>query len=190
MAPAGLLIDFQRLAAEPTVSAWAALLGSTGTGRPRHTGRPCGRRYRPGCPVRAGPDAARNVGGAATTISNSGRRGHLYVEFDGIGVDPQRLRTAAAALARRHPMLRVEFPPDGTQRIGQRGLPVTVGDLRELDAAGADERLRQLRETKSHQRLDGEVLQLTLTTTRRSDPPARRSRHAGRRRRQLPHLDE
>ena len=38
-----------------------------------------------------------------------GVAGHLYVEFDspatGVGIDPQRLRTAATALARRHPML-------------------------------------------------------------------------------------
>ncbi len=61
---------------------------------------------------------------------------HLYVEFDGAGVDPVRLRDAATKLVARHPMLRVEILPDGTQRISDRGLPVTVFDLRE--AADAD----------------------------------------------------
>ncbi|MFN8228745.1 MAG: amino acid adenylation domain-containing protein [Mycobacterium sp.] len=159
----GLLIDFQRLAAEPTVSAWAALLGST---EPVDPGTPAAHvdaDTDPGAPFALAPMQHAMWVGRNDNQQLGGVAGHLYVEFDGIGVDPQRLRTAAAALARRHPMLRVEFLPDGTQRIGQRGLPVTVGDLRELDAAGADERLRQLRETKSHQRLDGEVLQLTLT---------------------------
>ncbi len=88
---------------------------------------------------------------------------HLYVEFDGAGVDPHRLRDAAAKLVARHPMLRVEILPDGTQRIGDRGLPVTVYDLRELDAEAAEERLETIRHEKSHQLLDGDVLELSLS---------------------------
>ena len=70
---------------------------------------------------------------------------HLYVEFDGAGVDAPRLRAAAAKLAARHPMLRVEILSDGTQRIGGRGLPVTVHDLRQLDSAAADAELDRIR---------------------------------------------
>ncbi len=88
---------------------------------------------------------------------------HLYVEFDGAGVDPERLRVAAAALARRHPMLRVEILPDGTQRITDRTVGVEVVDLRDLDAAAAQQRLEQIRDAKSHQILDGEVLEIALT---------------------------
>ncbi len=88
---------------------------------------------------------------------------HLYVEFDGAGVDPDRLRDAAAKLVARHPMLRVEILPDGTQRIGDRGLPVTVYDLRELDAEAAEQRLETIRHQKSHQLLDGDVLELSLS---------------------------
>ena len=88
---------------------------------------------------------------------------HLYVEFDGAGVDPNRLRDAAAKLVARHPMLRVEILPDGTQRIGDRGLPVTVYDLRELDAEAAEQRLEAIRHEKSHQLLDGDVLELSLS---------------------------
>ena len=72
-----------------------------------------------------------------------GVAGHLYVEFDGAAVDPQRIRQAAAQLAARHPMLRVEFLPDGTQRIGTQPdpLPVAVVDLRGVDDAAVEHRL-------------------------------------------------
>ncbi|AMC51367.1 phenyloxazoline synthase [Mycobacterium tuberculosis variant bovis BCG] len=65
-----------------------------------------------------------------------GVAGHLYVEFDGARVDPDRLRAAATRLALRHPMLRVQFLPDGTQRIppaaGSRDFPISVADLRHV----------------------------------------------------------
>lgn len=88
---------------------------------------------------------------------------HLYVEFDGAGVDPERLAAAAAELAVRHPMLRVEILPDGTQRIGDRDLPVKISDLRALDAEAVEQQLLATREAKSHQLLDGEVLELSLS---------------------------
>ena len=50
-------------------------------------------------------------------------------------------------------MLRVEILPDGTQRIGDRELPVTVYDLRDLDSAAAEQRLDEIRDAKSHQLL-------------------------------------
>lgn len=88
---------------------------------------------------------------------------HLYVEFDGAGVDPDRLRAAAVKLAARHPMLRVEILPDGTQRISDRELPVHVYDLRGLDAAAADEQLEITRDAKSHQLLEVDMLELSLS---------------------------
>ncbi|MEU1280036.1 amino acid adenylation domain-containing protein [Streptomyces sp. NPDC005805] len=54
-----------------------------------------------------------------------------YFEFDGTGVDPDRLGRAAKLLVRRHPMLRARFLPDCRQRIGADSLwpGVTVDDL-------------------------------------------------------------
>ena len=101
-----------------------------------------------------------------------GVAGHLYVEFDGGPIDPDRLRTAAAALARRHPMLRVQFLPDGTQRItALTDSRVCVHDLRELATAAVDQRLAAIRAAKSRQQLDGEVFELTVTLL-----PGQRSR--------------
>ena len=96
-----------------------------------------------------------------------GVAGHLYVEFDGGAIDPERLRQAAAELARRHPMLRVRFLSDGNQQIdpvqGRADFPVTVHDFRELAEHAVQERLDDLRDTKSHQQLDGQVFELTLS---------------------------
>lgn len=60
-------------------------------------------------------------------------------------------------------MLRVEILPDGTQRVGERSLPVTVFDLRDLDLAAAQRRLDEIRDAKSHQMLVDEVLELSLS---------------------------
>ncbi|MFZ0226411.1 MAG: amino acid adenylation domain-containing protein, partial [Mycobacterium sp.] len=91
----------------------------------------------------------------------------LYVEFDGEGIDPERLREAAADLAMRHPMLRVRFRADGTQRIdpvqGRVNFPITVHDFRDLADDVIGQRLTELREAKSHQQLDAQVLELTLS---------------------------
>ena len=98
-----------------------------------------------------------------------GVAGHLYVEFDG-GRNRSRTAyaTAATKLATRHPMLRVTFLSDGTQRIDQASepasFPVTVHDLRDLDSAMSSmQRLAGIREAKSHQQLDGQVFELTLS---------------------------
>jgi mycobactin phenyloxazoline synthetase len=105
--------------------------------------------------------------GRAANQQFGGVAGHLYVEFDGGATDPERLRAAATALALRHPMLRVRFSPDGTQRIPSADecadFPVAVEDLRHLDADRVGQRLAAIRDAKSHQELDGAVFELALT---------------------------
>jgi mycobactin phenyloxazoline synthetase len=159
----GVDIDFASLAANPSVQAWSELLssasglvvetapaqGDSGDGEPF-----------PLAPMQhamwVGRESAQQLGGVA---------GHLYVEFDGNSVDLDRLQAAATGLALRHLMLRVEFLPDGTQRIAppRRSYPVTVEDLRELGAEEVDARLAATRRAKSHQQLDGTVFELTLS---------------------------
>ena len=102
-----------------------------------------------------------------TTSRSAAWQAISYVEFDGSAIDPDRLREAATKLATRHPMLRVQFLSDGTQRIDpaaeRTGFPVTVHDLRDLAEDVVEQRLTVLREAKSHQHLDGQVLELTLS---------------------------
>lgn len=159
----GIDVNFAALAEKPTVAAWSALVSdrSNGAGRdrvaePAHAGDE--NEPFPLAPMQHAMWLGRNedqqLGGVAA---------HLYVEFDGAVVDPERLRDAATQLVARHPMLRVEILPDGTQRIGDRGLPVTVHDLRDLDPESAEQRLEAIRHEKSHQILDGDVLELSLS---------------------------
>lgn len=158
----GIDVNFAALAENPTVAAWSALVAEHGTECRAATvaaepGVDAGEAF-PLAPMQhamwLGRNADQQLGGVAA---------HLYVEFDGAGVDPDRLRAAAAKLVARHPMLRVEILPDGTQRIGDRSLPVTVHDLRDLDADAAEQRLQAIRDEKSHQILDGDVLELSLS---------------------------
>nr|WP_084528318.1 non-ribosomal peptide synthetase [Nocardia crassostreae] len=93
---------------------------------------------------------------------------HLYVEFDGAGVDPERLGAAVEALVARHPMLRTRFLPDGTQQTLDRpGRPVwSVTDLRAGDAVEAERVLEELRDKRTHQLMaveDGQVVDIALT---------------------------
>jgi mycobactin phenyloxazoline synthetase len=162
----GIDVDFAALAANPTVEAWSLLVGADqNIAEPdivaaAPTGTSDG--AFPLAPMQhamwVGRDDNQPLGGVA---------GHLYVEFDGGAIDPERLRDAATKLATRHPMLRVTFLSDGTQQIdhGQEpaSFPVTVHDLRDLDEDVVAERLAGIREAKSHQQLDGQVFELTLS---------------------------
>lgn len=158
----GINVGFAALAANPTVAAWIELVAEHAPDTPAEAPVPDiadaeGDTF-PLAPIQhafwVGRNQDQQLGGVGA---------HLYVEFDGAGVDPQRLRVAAQKLAARHPMLRVEILPDGTQRIGDRPLPVTVYELQDLDEAAAQAQLELIRESKSHQMLHDEVLQLSLS---------------------------
>jgi mycobactin phenyloxazoline synthetase len=165
----GIAVDFAALAADPTVEAWSLLVsGSQDEAAKRadteHAAAPAGTSDDafPLAPMQHAMWVGRHdnqpLGGVA---------GHLYVEFDGRGIDPDRLREAATNLTMRHPMLRVRFLSDGTQQIdpaqGSPNFPITVHDFRDLTEDVVDRRLTRLRDAKSHQQLDGQVLELTLS---------------------------
>ncbi len=158
---AGFDVDFARLAAAPSVRAWTGLLTSAQPPDPTPAEmQPADGEPFPLAPMQhamwVGRHADQQLGGVA---------GHLYVEFDGAAVDPERMRRAATQLAERHPMLRVQFLPDGTQRIGTAPavFPVEVLDLRSSAADEVEDRLTAIRAAKSRQQLDGQVFELTLT---------------------------
>jgi mycobactin phenyloxazoline synthetase len=161
----GIEVGFAALAASPTVIAWQDLVAEHAPAaaapeapRGEDLADGDGDAPFPLAPIQhamwVGRHGEQQLGGVAA---------HLYVEFDGTGVDPARLQDAASNLAARHPMLRQEILPDGTQRVSDRGLPIILYDLRELDAVAADERLGHIRHDKSHQLLDNEVLQISLS---------------------------
>ncbi len=170
----GIAIDFATLAAAPTIEAWAQLVTTGPENRAdlealtaHAAGSSVGKAHSPETnepfPL-ASMQHAMWVG-RQDNQHYGGVAGHLYVEFDGGPIDPDRLRAAATALALRHPMLRVRFLPDGTQRIAGPDecgeFPVSVVDLRDdLDFA---RRVAAIRDAKSHQQLDGAVFELAVT---------------------------
>ncbi|MFE1594390.1 AMP-binding protein [Nocardia sp. NPDC058705] len=106
-----------------------------------------------------GRSDAQELGGVAA---------HLYVEFDGSDVYPERLERAVEQLLSRHPMLRTRFLPDGTQQTLDRPGRAVFGvtDLREASAEEAEQRLEESRNARTHQRMaveDGQVIDIALT---------------------------
>ncbi|MEB3061608.1 non-ribosomal peptide synthetase [[Mycobacterium] zoologicum] len=162
----GLDVDFAALAAEPTVAAWSALVSGASSAQAPVVADLAPEDHT--APFPLAPMQHAMWVGRDDDVALGGVAGHLYVEFqsgsEGPGIDPDRLAVAADALAARHPMLRVQFLPDGTQQIrADAGLPVAVQDLRGLGADEASARLESTRETKSHQQLDGAVFELTVS---------------------------
>jgi len=160
----GIDIDFAALAAEPTIAAWFELLSAAGGLQRTETSAPQDDSEHDQ-PFGLAPMQHAMWIGREDDQQLGGVAGHLYVEFDGHGVDAERLTAAATALAARHPMLRVQFLADGTQRIKalDGDFPVTVTDLRDLPADQIAEQLAATQRRKAHQQLTDQVLELTLT---------------------------
>ncbi|MFI9506069.1 amino acid adenylation domain-containing protein [Nocardia sp. NPDC052566] len=162
----GLEINFAQLAASPSVAQWSRLLGGEQAAeQPEHTEVVAADEFAP-FPL-AGMQHAYWIG-RSDEQDLGGVAAHLYVEFDGAGVDPDRLGRAVTDLVAAHPMLRTRFLPDGTQQtVLTPGRPVySVADLRDYTTEAAAAELERLRDTKTHQRLaieDGQVLDVTLS---------------------------
>ncbi|WP_328398751.1 non-ribosomal peptide synthetase [Nocardia sp. NBC_00416] len=180
----GYDINFAELVAAPTVSDWYRLLATP----PRpETDADTSPRSETAVPV---PDPAEAAGqpepatefepfplgpmqhaywiGRSEEQELGGVAAHLYVEFDGGGVDPERLGRAVSELVAAHPMLRTRVLPDGTQQtLPAPVLPVfTVVDLREESAGAADAELARVRDRMTHQRLAidaGQMFEVVLS---------------------------
>ncbi|GLW90663.1 AMP-binding protein [Actinokineospora globicatena] len=160
---AGIAVDFAELAANPTLAAWTALLADRTATEVEEP-----------VVVESDEDAPFPLAvlqhaywiGRAPGQRLGGVAAHLYIEFDGADVDPDRLRAAVERLVARHGMLRVVLSDNGDQRVaptsGWRGL--TVHDLRER--ADVESKLDEIRAANSHQLLDiehGEVFATALS---------------------------
>ncbi|SKO55008.1 Putative phenyloxazoline synthase MbtB [Mycobacteroides abscessus subsp. bolletii] len=166
----GSRVTFAQLAAEPSVDSWYALLRADDEVAPDEEAAP------DEADGHDGEDAPFPLAtmqhaywiGRSEDQELGGVAAHLYVEFDGGAIDPDRLKAAVERLVAAHPMLRTKFLPDGTQQtMAAPGRDVfTVVDLRGRAAGEIDAALAELREHKTHQRLaieDGQVLDVTLT---------------------------
>ena len=162
----GIDVDFATLAATPTIEAWSGLVSADAATHVELHGEPQ-IDAQDGEPFPLAPMQHAMWVGRQDNQRLGGVAGHLYVEFDGGPIDPDRLRAAATRLALRHPMLRVQFLPDGTQRIPPvaefGAFPVAVQDLGQLAGHVVEQRLAAIRDAKSHQQLGAGVFELALT---------------------------
>lgn len=164
----GASITFAELAASPTIDSWHGLLRGT---EMRSAAQPV---VEPSAAPDDSPFPLATMQhaywiGRADEQALGGVAAHLYVEFDGGAIDPMRLEHAVAGLIAAHPMLRTRFLPDGTQQtMAVPGRPVfNVIDLRGQNSDQVETALAQIRDRKTHQRLDianGQVIDITLTS--------------------------
>ncbi|MGC9539619.1 amino acid adenylation domain-containing protein [Streptomyces sp. UG1] len=168
----GIRLPFAALARTPTLHAWAELAGER-SGPPNETVAET---------VEADADADADETspfdlalmqhaywvGRGTEHELGGVAAHFYNEFDGEGVDPQRLERAVRALLARHAQLRAVFADDGRQHTPTASAwpGLRVHDLRELPEDQVESRLADLRDELSHRMLRvgaGEVFDVQLS---------------------------
>ncbi|KQH89660.1 amino acid adenylation domain-containing protein [Vibrio fluvialis] len=106
--------------------------------------------------------------GRQSTTPRAGDAAHLYIEFEGQGIGETRLAAAVHTLFARHELLRVTVSEDGQWSVGELNEfhALQVLDWRALDAADCDEKLRIMRERKTHQKLalnQGQGAEFVLT---------------------------
>jgi len=94
--------------------------------------------------------------GRQSHTSLGGVAAHLYGEFDGRDLKPERLRDAVRRLCRLHPMLRLRVDAEGRQHLDPAIDPLSldVEDMRELPEEALEARLLAKRRSWSHRRLD------------------------------------
>ncbi|MCO6187569.1 amino acid adenylation domain-containing protein [Rhizobium sp. L1K21] len=93
---------------------------------------------------------------------------HLYAEFDGAEIDPERLSGALAKLCRKHAMTRLRITPEGEQEaLSPDASPsLKVEDFRGFDSKKLDDYLLRKRKDWTNQKLDiahGESLAVGLS---------------------------
>ena len=81
---------------------------------------------------------------------------HAYLEIDGKNIETDRLKAAWNKLQYRHPMLRVKFTKDGHQEILDKPYSeeIEVIDLADFDEETLHLKLVEIREQKSHRKLN------------------------------------
>src|SRR5690606_15646778 len=100
-------IDFARLSGEPTVRAWAALLGVDESADNATDAPIADLTSDLDTPFPLAPMQHAYWIGRSDSHAYGGVAAHLYIEFDGGDLEPERFRTAVTTLLLRHPMLRV-----------------------------------------------------------------------------------
>ncbi|MBB4952133.1 hypothetical protein H4S14_000175 [Agrobacterium vitis] len=94
--------------------------------------------------------------GRESTAALGNVAAHLYAEFDGPKLDPERLQVALDRLVLRHPMLRLRVDANGIQNIDNKYEKrlVSIEDLRDFQDESCRQRLDAKRQMWSGRKLD------------------------------------
>ncbi|MCR5980136.1 amino acid adenylation domain-containing protein [Gordonia jinghuaiqii] len=162
----GIDIDFARLAAAPSVTDWATLLGG-GASTPPAEVPATSETADPAAPFPLAPMQHAYWIGRSNSHAFGNVAAHLYIEFDGRDIDPGRFSSAMTALLERHPMLRVRVLPDGTQQVGPaHPEAIAVHDLRSQSPEMVEQILAEKRAHGTHRTLpvdEGAVIRAELS---------------------------
>ncbi|WP_407831818.1 amino acid adenylation domain-containing protein [Verminephrobacter eiseniae] len=162
-------VTLRQLYGEPTLAGWSRLLQQkAGGARARAAAPPAWPVMRDGEAFELTPVQHAYLVGRSPQQTLGGVGCHLYQEFDGTGLSVPALESAAQALIKRHPMLRVAFRSDGLQQYGEqtRWPGLALHDLRALDNSARQARLLDLRERLGHRVLAverGETIDFQLS---------------------------
>jgi len=154
---AGANVTFADLVTTPTLAAWRAML-AVESGQIAWAGK----KIDESAPFSLALMQHAYWVGRAPGQRLGGVDAHFYHEFDGTGVDPERLENAVRALFARHGMLRVAVSDDGTQRVLPESPWAGLRVHHWVDQSTLDARRTAL----SHRRMDissGEVFDVQLS---------------------------
>lgn len=93
---------------------------------------------------------------------------HVYIEFDGAGVIPERLQRAWSLMFKLHPMMRARIMENGTQKImpNPSSDKIAVYDLRNMTYGEIETETMEIRESLSHRKMhteSGQTCGLSIT---------------------------
>ncbi|SFR83687.1 non-ribosomal peptide synthetase [Anaeromicropila populeti] len=87
---------------------------------------------------------------------------HAYIEFDGVKVEPEKLKEAWNLLRKHHKMLRMKVLEDGQQEIMEQTYSedIKIHNLKNKKKDELEKELTDIRESLSHRRLQVEIGQV------------------------------
>ncbi|MEF9898131.1 MAG: amino acid adenylation domain-containing protein [Pseudomonas sp.] len=163
----GFKLTLSQLYEQPTLQGWSALLQASAITKPSPLAAHTLPRMSDGQPFALTAVQHAYFVGRSSEQPLGGVGCHLYQEFDGQGLTPQKLEPAIEQLIERHPMLKTRFLADGSQQwqAHSHWPGLKVHDLRPLQEAAREQAQLDLREQLGHRRLrveEGETFDFQL----------------------------
>lgn len=162
----GIKVPFGELMEQPTLAAWWNMIQAQSVNKATSSEKQEKIRYNNPFPLTDVQYAYWIGRGEDQTLGGIGC--HAYLEFEGEGVEPEKLEQAWKAVQYHHPMLRARFLDNGTQEIMEKPYDehIMVCDYRNETLERAETLLLENRNKLSHRKLhieSGEVAGICLS---------------------------